>query len=93
MRTVMLTVALILAPCPSALADIPDWSPVTPQRLAAKAQIEALEIEYYYRIDHGNAEAAADLYTADGFLQTGTSPPIRAAKQSAPSMRSVTRAG
>lgn len=70
---------LTLAPLALAAAipvALPDWSPATPERLAAKAEIEALEIEYYYRVDHGPAESAADLYTPDGVLQTGTSPEL-----------------
>lgn len=52
------------------------WQPDTPEKVAIRAEIEALSIEYYYRIDHGEAERAADLFTDGGIFQPGGSKPI-----------------
>lgn len=57
-------------------ATMPDWWPGTPERVAIRAQIEALSTEYYYRIDHGDAESVAELFTPDGVFQPGGSPPL-----------------
>lgn len=52
-------------------AALSSWSPDTPERLAIRAEIEALGTEYYYRIDHGDAPRAAELFTKDGILHIG----------------------
>ena len=63
--------ALGASPRPARAQAMPDWWPGTPERVAIRAQIEALSIEYYHRIDHGDAEHAADLFTPDAIFQPG----------------------
>jgi len=53
-----------------------DWSPTTIERMLIRAQVEALAIEYYYRVDHGNSEGVVELFTPDGFLQIADLPPV-----------------
>ena len=79
----MLLIALIAVPQPILAAQarqdasaMPGWWPGTPEQIAARAQIEALGAEYYYRIDHGEAESAADLFIPDGVFHPGGSPPL-----------------
>jgi ketosteroid isomerase-like protein len=40
----------------------------TTEQLLARVAIDALNTEYFYRIDHGDAEKVADLFVADGVL-------------------------
>jgi len=50
---------------------IPDWWPGTAERMAIRSQIEALTTEYYYRVDHGESERVAELFTPDCVFQPG----------------------
>jgi hypothetical protein len=65
----------LLLPASAVRADtasaIPSWRPDTPERVAIRAQIEALSIEYYYRIDHGNSEDVIELFTPNAILEIG----------------------
>lgn len=68
---------LLVAMWPAAApAESADWWPGTAERIAIRTQIEALAVEYYYRIDHGDAEGAAELFTPDGRFQPGGSKPL-----------------
>ena len=58
------------------MPDASDWWPATPDQLATRAQIEALSNEYYYRLDHGEAEGVVELFTPDGVLQMGDEAPV-----------------
>ncbi len=51
------------------------WRPDAAEDALIRAQIEALTTEYYYRIDHGNAESVAELFTPDGVFKPGGSGP------------------
>jgi uncharacterized protein (TIGR02246 family) len=55
---------------------MPDWWPGSQARLLARAQIDALATEYYYRIDHGDAEGVAELFTPDAIFHPGGVAPI-----------------
>jgi hypothetical protein len=79
----MIVALLAIAPQMAALAQarqsaaaMPDWWPGTPERLATRAQIEALSLEYYYRLDHGEADRVPELFTQDGTLQMSDDAPI-----------------
>lgn len=47
----------------------PGWRPDTPDRVAIRAQIEALSTEYYYRVDHDDAEGVVELFTPDAVME------------------------
>jgi hypothetical protein len=55
---------------------LPDWYPGTPERIAIRAQIEALSTEYYYRLDHGEGQSVAELFTPEGVFRPGGSGPF-----------------
>lgn len=57
-------------------AEAADWWPETPDQRAIRVQIEALSTEYYYRLDHGEAEGVVELFTPDGVLQMGDEAPV-----------------
>ena len=75
-RFAEIVIALFAFTAPSAATAQTDWRPDTATKAAIRAEIEALSIEYYYRIDHGEAESVVDLFTEDGLFHPGGSKPI-----------------
>lgn len=58
-------------------AAMPDWWPGDAERVAIRAEVEALLHEYYYLIDHGEAESVQHMFTPDAVLRIVSREPLR----------------